>query len=282
MWGGFGSANGQFFSPWGAAVDQDGYIYIVDTNNHRVQKFGPVSGGGPGGGGNTPAGTNVLVSLSSETDVTYDQVVSSGQTSLQVMATGPNPPAGFVTVPSSAYYELETTAGYEGDIEIAIGYDPQDVQGSETALRLFHYDDSLVPPRWVDVTSGLATGPNVIRGITQSLSTFIVAEPGTQTGIGDDPADLSVRLLPAVPNPFRSQTQIRFELEEAAPVRLTVFDTQGRIVRRLLDGGTLGAGPHVQSWDGVGEDGSRLAPGMYFVRMETPQVTKSQKVLRVD
>jgi len=32
---------GQFHEPWGVAVDADGFVYVADTWNHRVQKFTP-------------------------------------------------------------------------------------------------------------------------------------------------------------------------------------------------------------------------------------------------
>jgi len=35
-----GSADGQFTSPEGIAVDSSGNIYVTDTNNNRIQKFG--------------------------------------------------------------------------------------------------------------------------------------------------------------------------------------------------------------------------------------------------
>lgn len=38
-WGSQGSGDGQFFNPKGIAVDKAGYIYMVDSGNHRVQKF---------------------------------------------------------------------------------------------------------------------------------------------------------------------------------------------------------------------------------------------------
>ena len=34
-----GKCNGEFKSPQGITIDSEGYIYIADTGNHRVQKF---------------------------------------------------------------------------------------------------------------------------------------------------------------------------------------------------------------------------------------------------
>src|SRR4051812_41424780 len=39
QWGGSGSGNGQFYSPYGAAVDGSGNVYVTDAGNKRVQKF---------------------------------------------------------------------------------------------------------------------------------------------------------------------------------------------------------------------------------------------------
>ena len=39
LWGTFGSAPGQFNTPVGIAVDQQGDIYVADVGNHRIQKL---------------------------------------------------------------------------------------------------------------------------------------------------------------------------------------------------------------------------------------------------
>lgn len=47
VWGSFADISlgaapgGTFFEPWGIAVDQEGFVYVADTWNHRIQKFSP-------------------------------------------------------------------------------------------------------------------------------------------------------------------------------------------------------------------------------------------------
>lgn len=36
-----GTGPGQFNFPTGVAVDGDGFIYVADLQNHRIQKFAP-------------------------------------------------------------------------------------------------------------------------------------------------------------------------------------------------------------------------------------------------
>ena len=39
QWGTSGSGDGQFNNPTAVAVDADGYVYVTDSGNYRVQKF---------------------------------------------------------------------------------------------------------------------------------------------------------------------------------------------------------------------------------------------------
>ncbi len=39
IWGGVGKQPGQLNLPWGLAIDSQGDIHVVDTNNHRIQRF---------------------------------------------------------------------------------------------------------------------------------------------------------------------------------------------------------------------------------------------------
>ncbi len=78
-------------------------------------------------------------------------------------------------------------------------------------------------------------------------------------------------LYPAFPNPFNPATTIRFlvpgERGGSRPVRLTIYDVEGRLVRRLVDG-PFGTGEQAVSWDGRTGNGGRAASGAYFMRLE--------------
>jgi flagellar hook assembly protein FlgD len=52
-------------------------------------------------------------------------------------------------------------------------------------------------------------------------------------------------------------------------VALLVLDATGRAVRRLIEGETQSAGPHLVQWDGRDDRGWQVASGIYHLRLET-------------
>ena len=74
------------------------------------------------------------------------------------------------------------------------------------------------------------------------------------------------------PNPFNWSSTLRYSVPEAAPVRITVYDTLGRELLVLVDG-EAEAGVHE-----VVFDGTDLPSGVYLVRMTTPQGEQTQRV----
>lgn len=63
--------------------------------------------------------------------------------------------------------------------------------------------------------------------------------------------------------PDDSAVTIRFRLEDAARVSLTIHDTRGRLVRELLRGSVRERGEHAVEWDGLDGDGRRLPSGVH-------------------
>ncbi len=39
VWGSAGREPGQLYNPWALAVDHQGAVSVIDSNNHRVQRF---------------------------------------------------------------------------------------------------------------------------------------------------------------------------------------------------------------------------------------------------
>jgi hypothetical protein len=74
-------------------------------------------------------------------------------------------------------------------------------------------------------------------------------------------------LLQAVPNPCNPATEIRFELAKPTAVTIEVFDTRGRLVKSLLVGRMLSAGPQTIPWDGTDAGGRSVAAGIYVCRL---------------
>lgn len=78
----------------------------------------------------------------------------------------------------------------------------------------------------------------------------------------EDPRDAAV-LIDAIhlfrnrPNPLKSGTQIAFELARGGKVELSIYGSDGRLVRTLVTG-ERAAGRHAIVWDGLNEEGRRV------------------------
>lgn len=68
------------------------------------------------------------------------------------------------------------------------------------------------------------------------------------------------------PNPFNAQTKISFSMPVASHVKLVVFNVLGQQVVTLLDQ-KMDANKHDVIWDGFNAQGSAVASGTYFYRL---------------
>ncbi len=127
----------------------------------------------------------------------------------------------------------------------------------------------------------------LLAGLPHGGSTVDVALEGRLfTGEGIH-ADLAIRVVvtgPALsaaisPNPMNPEALLTFVTSRAGWARISLFDLQGRLARRLVDAGALGAGFHQIRVDGLREDGSRLPSGVYFYRVETSEGTALGRVV---
>ncbi|MFH1680818.1 MAG: T9SS type A sorting domain-containing protein [Candidatus Eisenbacteria bacterium] len=87
-------------------------------------------------------------------------------------------------------------------------------------------------------------------------------------------------VLRAAPNPFSSETVVRFGLTERENVDLRVYDVRGRLVAVLADE-AFPAGEHRVTWNGRDEGGRAAAAGTYFVRLKTADQSRSFRIVHV-
>ncbi len=85
-----------------------------------------------------------------------------------------------------------------------------------------------------------------------------------QATSGLDNVTSGARLL-AAPNPFVLSTSLSYRILHASRVTLTVHDAAGRVVSRLVDQ-VQEPGTYLSAWNGTGQNGARVAPGVYFAR----------------
>jgi hypothetical protein len=82
-----------------------------------------------------------------------------------------------------------------------------------------------------------------------------------------------IALLPSCPNPFNSQTAIRYDLPTSAVVQLEIFDISGCRVATLVNA-RQSAGTHQIMFDG-----SNLASGIYLCRIQAGEFQSVQKLV---
>jgi hypothetical protein len=162
----------------------EGYLYAVHSTSrglaasswpmfHRDRKhtgraIGPIF---------TPVGDNVIVrpldsrTLTTPVTLTFSTITESGLTSLITSEEVYAPPSNYKQLDPPTYYELETTAGYSGTIEVCIDYGTA-LFGSEEQLGLFHLEEG----EWIDVTTSIDAEKEVICGTVDTLSPFAVFE----------------------------------------------------------------------------------------------------------
>lgn len=84
------------------------------------------------------------------------------------------------------------------------------------------------------------------------------------------------------PNPFATVTTLAWRLDEERVVTLRVFDVRGRLVRTCVAGERQGPGEHRVAWEGTNESGARVAPGVYFARLDAGMQARTQRMVRLD
>ena len=85
------------------------------------------------------------------------------------------------------------------------------------------------------------------------------------------------RLDQNYPNPFDNVTNIQFYLHYPSNIDIDIYNIQGELVKSLFYEQACTAGLHRVTWNGQDNDGKSVSSGVYFLRLETAQFSKSIK-----
>ena len=91
------------------------------------------------------------------------------------------------------------------------------------------------------------------------------------------------QLLANYPNPFNPETWIPYELATDTNVKITIYNTQGVVIRTLVLGhqsaGYYTGRERAAYWDGRNAFGEQVASGIYFYQLETDEMSTLRKMV---
>ena len=139
-----------------------------------------------------------------------------------------------------------------------------------TWLQLAQQNESV---RWVErsETRHLPEGFSYDRGIQVLEQLARALTPDTTA------------LLANYPNPFNPETWIPYQLSKPADVTVTIYASDGNVVRTLALGhqaaGMYKSQTHAAYWDGKNELGESVASGLYFYTLTAGEFTATRRML---
>ncbi len=97
---------------------------------------------------------------------------------------------------------------------------------------------------------------------------LVIEETDIYIDAGEDGGIPVVVGLAEYPNPFSLTTTIEYGLSRPMAASLSIYDVSGRRVRLLTRPAVQPAGRYRVFWDGRGENGEKLASGVYYCRLQ--------------
>ena len=122
------------------------------------------------------------------------------------------------------------------------------------------------------------------------IETVLTAGMEMELDSGDRELTVSLRPLPKVtqllqnyPNPFNPETWIPYQLNQASEVSLSVYSSEGQLVRQI-DVGLKPAGNYQRTeraiyWDGRNANGESVSSGVYFYRLQAADYSQTRKMV---
>ncbi len=87
-------------------------------------------------------------------------------------------------------------------------------------------------------------------------------------------------LIKIAPNPFKDLCQVRLQIKQQGNVNLKIYDITGREVRNLIST-SHEPGSYTYYWNARDDNGRKVANGIYFYQLETPNENFIKKMILV-
>ncbi|MFO8145516.1 MAG: FlgD immunoglobulin-like domain containing protein [Candidatus Syntrophosphaera sp.] len=111
-------------------------------------------------------------------------------------------------------------------------------------------------------------------GISEPSNTIVLVPSGN-----DDPiTQPTLNLNQNYPNPFNPTTTISFSMPKSSTLKLMIYNVKGQLVKCLFDG-SLPAGEHSVVWNGLDDNNRAVAGGIYYLRLQSEDGTKTRKMV---
>lgn len=142
--------------------------------------------------------------------------------------------------------------------------------GNSVATLSYQYSDSLLQPN--------VTYFYRLSAVTRNSNEYTFPGVTNATALANEVSGTNAiphffRIVSLFPNPFNSSTTISYTIPKSGEVSLKLYDLNGREVSTLVNF-TQNPGTYT-----VKIDGSNLASGTYFVRLQSGEFTQTRKIV---
>ena len=140
------------------------------------------------------------------------------------------------------------------------------------SIKIAHTASLDTVKAWIDIAHAANDGSLAFQEGMANLKRFLEAMRPDET-----------ELLPNYPNPFNPETWMPYRLAHAADVTLTIYGTEGAMVRQF-DLGYQPAGYYTDKtkaayWDGRNNLGEPVGSGVYFYQLQSDDFSATRKLV---
>ena len=144
----------------------------------------------------------------------------------------------------------------------------------EPASSLAH--PAIKASRWIKDTLILTVTDTSGASDTTRIFIQVVLSVGVDDGF--DALPEKFELFQNYPNPFNPTTTIMYALPVRSDVTLRIYNLMGQEILKITREG-MGAGYHEERWNGLNQNGRKVASGIYIFRLNAADFIATKKML---